>query len=69
MALNDPLITKIEHNCSCEDCFNGAYASIWHALKYKMNFTYTIWKETVYGSLDNDSWNGMIGDISVTIKN
>ena len=62
VALNIPYVTKIEDNCSSEKCFKGIYGSIWHALQQKMNFTYTLQKEDVYGSLINDSWKGMIGN-------
>ena len=61
VALNKPYVTEIKDNCSSEDCFKGIFGSVWHALREKMNFTYTIRKEKVYGSFINGTWIGMIG--------
>ena len=54
-------MTEIKDNCSSESCFKGIFGSVWHALQEKMNFTYTIRTENVYGSLINGTWKGMIG--------
>ena len=60
-AINPPYVTYLEDNCKTEECFKGIFADVWHALSKKMNFTYTIRIEKVYGSLINGSWKGMIG--------
>ena len=60
-ALNKPFVTKIEDDCSSNECFQGIYADVWHALQHNMNFTFTIRRDRIYGSLVNDTWNGMIG--------
>jgi ABC-type amino acid transport substrate-binding protein len=59
-----PMVTFLEDGCSSKCCFKGFLADIWYDLSIEMNFTYTIKKETSWGSLDNGSWTGMIGMLS-----
>ena len=67
-GLSPPYVTYIEDNCTTKGCFQGMFADVWHELSEKMNFTYTIRKMTVWGALNNGSWNGMIGTSIKHIK-
>ena len=67
-AVNPPDIFYIEDNCNSKDCFKGIDRDVWHILSEKMNFTYTVQKEDVYGSFINGSWKGMIGINKYVLK-
>ena len=60
-AYSPPAITHIEEGCQSKSCFQGILADVWHVLSEKMNFTYTIRKEYLWGSDINGEWNGMVG--------
>ena len=60
-ALNPPYIYYLEDNCTSTKCFKGSYSRIWSNLQTKMNFTYTIRKESVWGVKINGTWHGLIG--------
>ena len=55
-----PFYTSIENNCQSEDCIKGLFADVWIQLSRTMNFTFTIQKAEVWGSLENGSWSGLV---------
>ena len=72
-AYSPPAVTYIEDGCTSKDCFKGILANAFHVLSDQMNFTYTIKKTYMWGSVTNGTWNGMVGmlndklaDIAVT---
>ena len=67
-ARHPPFVTYIEDNCTAKECFRGIYPDILHDLSIKMNFTYTIQRMYKWGSLVNNTWNGMVGLIHDGIK-
>ena len=67
-ARHPPFVTYIEDNCTTKECFRGIYPDILHDLSRKMNFTYTIQRVYKWGSLVNNTWNGMVGLIHDGIK-
>ena len=60
--LSRPFIDYIEDDCTNPQCFRGMNSQIWHSLQEKMNFTYTIERQTVFGVFKNKTWNGVIGE-------
>ena len=60
-AYSPPAVTYIEDGCTSKDCFKGIFANILHDLSDKMNFTYTINRAYMWGSVTNGTWNGMVG--------
>ena len=63
-----PYVTELKDNCSSQECFKGIYASVWHSLQKRMNFTYNIREEHKYGTFIDGKWNGLVGnDISEII--
>ena len=63
--------TQIDDNCTDPSCFKGISGEVWKTLAENLNFTYTVSKETSWGSMSNDSgivtWSGMIGTISLKL--
>ena len=59
---NPPYVTHLMDGCSSVECFRGMYADVWHELAKIMNFTFTMSRQTAWGSLINGSWHGMIGE-------
>ena len=57
-----PYVTELQDNCSSKECFKGIYASIWHSLQKRMNFTYNIREEHKYGTFVDGKWNGLVGE-------
>ena len=60
-VLNPPYIDHLEDNCTSSKCFKGTYSRIWNNLQNKMNFTFSIKKETVWGTKIKGTWYGLIG--------
>ena len=60
-AYNPPAVTYIENSCSAQNCFQGMFPDIWHALSARMNFTFTVERAYEWGSVVNGTWSGMIG--------
>ena len=67
-ALYGTFCTYIENNCTKPECFKGVTGDVWDTLKHVLNFTYTIFENNAWGSLESDSghssWNGLIGIIN-----
>ena len=60
-AYSPPSVTYIEDGCTSKDCFKGIFANVFHALAEQMNFTFSIKKAYMWGSVTNGTWNGMVG--------
>ena len=60
-AYAPPLVTYIEDGCTSRDCFKGIFANVFHTLSDQMNFTYTISRAYMWGSVTDGTWNGMVG--------
>ena len=56
-------VTEIKDNCTNQECFKGISGTVWGILADNLNFTYTISKEYGWGSLENGTWSGMIGNL------
>ena len=64
-ALYGTFCTYIENNCSKPECFKGITGDVWDTLRNVLNFSYTIFESNAWGSLENNSWNGLIGNINI----
>ena len=60
-AYAPPSVTYIEDGCTSKNCFKGIFANVFHALADQMNFTFTIKRAYMWGSVTNGTWNGMVG--------
>ena len=60
-AYSPPFVTYIEDGCTSKDCFKGIFPNVFHALSDQMNFTFTIKRAYMWGSITNGTWNGMVG--------
>ena len=64
-ALYNTFCTYIENNCTKPECFKGITGDVWDTLANVLNFSYTIFKNDAWGTLENISgriqWNGLIG--------
>ena len=56
-------VTDIKDNCTNKKCFQGISGTVWGILADNLNFTYTVRKEYGWGSLENGTWSGMIGNL------
>ena len=72
-ALYGTFCTYIENNCTKPACFRGITGDVWDTLRHVLNFTYTIFENQAWGSLESDSghssWNGLIGIIDLLTIN
>ena len=60
----DTSVTKIKNGCSNSSCLQGVDPEMLFLLQQKLNFTFTITKEPVIGSeQENGSWTGTIGEL------
>ena len=60
-AYSPPSVTYIEDGCTSKDCFKGIFANVFYALAERMNFTFSIKRTYMWGSVTNGTWNGMVG--------
>ena len=60
-AYSPPSVTYIEDGCTSKACFKGIFANVFHALAEQMNFTFSIRRTYMWGSVTNGTWNGMVG--------
>ena len=62
-AYAPPAVTYIEDGCTSKSCFKGIFANVFHALADQMNFTFTIKRAYMWGSVTNGTWNGMVNSL------
>ena len=62
-------VTDIKDNCTNKKCFQGISGTVWGILADNLNFTYTVRKEYGWGSLENGTWSGMIGNLYEYLNN
>ena len=65
-ALYNTFCSYIENNCTKPDCFKGITGDVWDTLRSVLNFSYAVFENHVWGSMENNSglvtWNGLIGN-------